>query len=158
MTAFRLIFLAVLVQSTAKRSAYTVITAALPASIRTPFSLKSRNIFSLVRFSWELFGVSVSETTAELSVWGVNAPWLRNTFPDPKRQTRPHRPLRGRTFTSCTFSRHDRMSKLTLFVWLNENIRYGTGPQYNWNPMIRVNSCNSWSLIFSAISAFSARD
>ena len=54
---------------------------------------------------------------------GDNAPSLLRTPPDPKRRTPPYSPLRGLTFSSNTFSRHDRVSKLPLFIWLNEKVR-----------------------------------
>ena len=37
-------------------------------------------------------GTGPSVDNAELAVGGAAAPWLRKTFPDPKRQTRPFRP------------------------------------------------------------------
>ena len=55
--------------------------------------------------------------------YGDDVPSLLGTPPDPKRRTPPYSPLRGLTFSSNTFSRHDRVSKLPLFIWLNEKVR-----------------------------------
>ena len=43
--------------------------------------------------------------------------------PRPKRRTPPYSRLWRLTFSSNTFSRHDRVSKLPLFIWLNEKVR-----------------------------------
>ncbi len=53
---------------------------------------------------------------------------------------------------SPTFSRHDRVNKLPLFVWLNEKVRYGTGPKCKWKKKSLRISASSLNSQFSILN------